>query len=535
MIELNDFSLLSPSGEYKYFTLSEDAENDLSFDYLISNLSKDTKLQTAIRKILCQIPCDRKVIEYRQQVYSDLKNSEAIYSEIMDIFNQLEMEVLDRNTRYINDKSSIWELYSRLKELESYSDSIIKLHKCLANSEFKSEGIKKLKQYIDGIYADSGFNELSEDIKKLGYDSTTIKSITLGINLDEDLRPFEAGIVSVNPNYFSKQTIVEQFLNKHRSKNPNAKDLNGMTYQTHPDSISEVNPLMNNLTNIVEKMLGSIVKDMKRILKKYTDISGFGLLKFADEINFYISFAKLEKRLREINLPCCISDISQKDTTFKDFYNVKLAICRLNNEVEQDIVCNDVYYDKEKSVLILTGPNRGGKTIFTQGIGLAFVLFQSGVFVPCSSGELVLCDGIYTHFPVDENKTVSLGRFGEEADRLSKICSSITGDSLLLFNESFATTSHAESLFIAQDVLKYLCHIGARVCFNTHIFELAENIDEINNSSDAKTKADSIVMGIENGERLYKISFEKPQCKSYAEDIAKKYGITYKQLCEHNN
>ena len=134
-------------------------------------------------------------------------------------------------------------------------------------------------------------------------------------------------------------------------------------------------------------------------------------------------------------------------------------------------------------------------------------------------------------FPVEEEKTVSLGRLGEEAERFREICRAATQDSLLLFNESFATTSHTESLYIAEDVLKYLCCLGARTCFNTHMHELAEHCDRLSDSGQAVCKAVSLVM--ENGDdNRYKISCRKPDGKSYAHVIAKQYGITFEQLSE---
>ena len=217
---------------------------------------------------------------------------------------------------------------------------------------------------------------------------------------------------------------------------------------------------------------------------------------------------------------------------FRDFYNVKLAICRGKGTVEEEIVCNDLEFTREKTVNILTGPNRGGKTIFTQGVGLAFLLYQSGVFVPASSARVRLCDGIYTHFPVEEERTVSLGRLGEEAERFNEICKKATGSSLLLFNESFATTSHTESVYIAEDVLRYLCCIGARTFFNTHMHELAEDTDKFNKAEGAICKAVSVVMENDGGKRSYKISYKAPDGKSYAHEIAYKYGITFEQLME---
>ncbi len=289
---------------------------------------------------------------------------------------------------------------------------------------------------------------------------------------------------------------------------------------------------MNNLANIVERMLPDITHKLKRILKKYTDTSGLLLSKLADEFLFYERFIKMANNISNHGNPCCMPDFSDDNTLISDFYNVKLAVCRIKGMIDHDIVCNELEFTNEKNIMILTGPNRGGKTIFTQGIGLAFLLFQQGVFVPCSRGKMRICNGIYTHFPADENATVSLGRLGEEAQRLSEICKTADSESLILFNESFATTSHTESLYIATDILKYLCCLGSRTCFNTHMHELAENADKLSLSDRSICGAVSVVMGCENGDRSYKIFYKKPDSRSYAHDIACKYGITFEQLCE---
>ena len=202
-----------------------------------------------------------------------------------------------------------------------------------------------------------------------------------------------------------------------------------------------------------------------------------------------------------------------------------------NGTVQNEIVCNDLQFTQARSVLILTGPNQGGKTVFTQGIGLAFLLAQHGVFAPCRKGRLHLCDSIFTHFPADENRTVSFGRLGEEAVRFRDICKAATADSLLLFNESFATTSHTESLYIAKNALQYLCVLGARTCFNTHMHELAADTDALR-TEQAVCGAASIVMGKRGTPEAYRVREAPPDGISDARAIAEQYGITFEQLCK---
>ena len=84
-------------------------------------------------------------------------------------------------------------------------------------------------------------------------------------------------------------------------------------------------------------------------------------------------------------------------------------------------------------------------------------------------------------------------------------------------------------------MLKYLCCTGARTCFNTHMHELAENADVISSVPGAVCRAASVVMENRDGERTYKISFKKPDGKSYAREIAYKYGITFDQLMKNHS
>ena len=176
------------------------------------------------------------------------------------------------------------------------------------------------------------------------------------------------------------------------------------------------------------------------------------------------------------------------------------------------------------------GPNRGGKTTITQAVGLAFLLAQNGIYVPATQMKFSPCDSIFTHFPADENDTVDLGRLGEESKRLAEIFSSASRYSLLLLNESLATTNVAEGLYIARDVVKSMRYLGTRAIFNTHMHDLARNLDEVNTTVKGDSKVESLVTGVENGQRSFKVFIAPPQGVSYAKDIAEKYGVTFDKI-----
>ena len=547
--DIKSFSLLAPDESSCCFRLNENTENDLSVDFITDSISGNSTEQSVLKRILAEMPTDEKTISYRREIYSELRENEELCGKLYDIFDVMRFYVTGRPVQ-IGETSTMLEFLMRLRALEGYISSVLRIKEVIEGYEFRSEGMKRFAEYISSIYDSSGFEELSKDIAAVSDDVNDIKSITIGINLDHEFYPKETGIISLNKFYFDRQSVLKRFMKFHLKDQKSDKDLMQFSMEMHNNDLRWIHqkynglpsptnratdtPLMNNLNSIMERMLPSMTSKLKRVLNRYVDVSGKALAGLADELLFYLRFIGLEKKLTEHGIPCCVAESSDGDTVLRDFYNVKLAICRLNGTVEEDIVCNDLDFTKEKTVQILTGPNRGGKTVLTQGIGLVFLLYQSGVFVPASSAKIRSCDGIYTHFPVDEEKTVSLGRLGEESERFNEICKTASQNSLLLFNESFATTSHTESLYIAEDVLKYLCCTGIRTVFNTHMHELAENADKISGSAGSGFGAVSIVMENDDGKRSYKICCKKPDGKSYAHEIAYKYGITFEQLMDNS-
>jgi len=545
--DIREFSLLAPHREAPSFRLGECAVNDLSVDFLAEKITGNNTEKTTVMKILADMPVSAEAVSYRKNIYAELRDDSELCEKLYEVFDAMRFYINDRPMQ-IGGASTIWEFLTRLRSLESYINSVLKIKELISGRTFRSEGLRRFAEYVSSIYTDSGFDELSQDISGIAEEFETVRSMTIGVNFNQDFYPEEVGIVSLNRFYFGEQSVLKRFIQFQRKNQVTDKDLSPFTMEIPHDSLNRAarkvgrptpngaakdSPLMHNLTTIIERMLPASVSKLKRILNRYVDVSGTALAELADEFLFYLRFIELEKKLNAAGLPTCMGEASEKDTDFHDLYNVKLAICRTLGTVSEDIVCNDISFTYDKTVQILTGPNRGGKTILTQGIGLAFLMYQCGVFVPAASASVELCTGIYTHFPVEEERTVSLGRLGEEAARFCEISRNADRGSLVLLNESFATTSHTESLYIAEDAIRYLCCLGARTVFNTHMHELAAEADTFGSTEKAVCKAVSMVMENDNGRRSYKVSYKKPDGKSYAREIACSFGITFDQLMDN--
>ena len=213
----------------------------------------------------------------------------------------------------------------------------------------------------------------------------------------------------------------------------------------------------------------------------------------------------------------------------RGFYNLKLV----NAIKPEETVKNDLDFDDDKRMYILTGANRGGKTTITQAVGQLYVMAQGGVFIPGESMEYGPVDHICTHFPADEDKTLDYGRLGEECRRFRELYTESTPYSLMLLNETFSTTSFEEGYEIALDACRALLKKGLRTLYNTHMHKLASDLHKINGDQ-SKGRAYSLVAASKNGQRSFKVQIGPPEGTSLAHDIAEKYGVTYEQLTDQS-
>ena len=239
--------------------------------------------------------------------------------------------------------------------------------------------------------------------------------------------------------------------------------------------------------------------------------------------------AKFGRYLAGKGYDICFPDIKDDERmTVKGLYNIRLAI-----EGTKDIVKNDFSFSKDERIFILTGPNRGGKTIIEQAIGLASFMAAHGIFVMASSFTGLPFANILTHFPIDENLTINYGRLGEEAVRIKEIVSNSDDNTLILFNETFSTTSAYDGVYLSKDLIRVLKEKGTYAIFNTHLHELASDIPEMN-KWDGEGDIISIVMERKDDQNTFLLKRAEPDSCSYAHTIAEKYGITYEQMTEKN-
>ncbi|MBQ1739361.1 MAG: DNA mismatch repair protein [Clostridiales bacterium] len=565
MVGDKKFSLLYPRGKtYEFTKIEDDAFHDLGLDVITKEVSSEPREQSIIANILSHLSEDPDVTNYRQDVFDDLKNLPDIREKISELFEKIEFNKQYGVIRKSKDEvEGLWFLMHRLNQYRDYITCVDALKECLGDERIKSQGLKDYRSYIDEVYADAHFNELKKDLEKLTKETSEIQSVTIGMNLNSRLEATSMGIVSVNNKPFKKSNIVSNFADGiSGDKIKEGNEWNGdMHYRVvekqggqsftgvMTEMIKATNPLVRSASSstttsiasgdgianspaqfdtVLNRMLDVMAKSLRRTLDKYSEMALSEVADVIPEFIYYIRFidflSKIESKGFKLTKPKAVpkGDVSMQA---KGFYNFKLA---MNLLTPKDLVVNDLVFDNDHTIYILTGANRGGKTTATQGIGLLYALAQGGVQVPADSFEFAPADCIYTHFPADEDQTMDLGRLGEECIRFKEIFTEATDSSLILMNETFSTTSFEEGYYIACDSIKALLTKGARTIYNTHMHKLG--IDAEDFSKDFKKKASSLIVKSDGGKRSFKLAIAPPEGSSYAADIAKKYGVTYEML-----
>lgn len=139
----------------------------------------------------------------------------------------------------------------------------------------------------------------------------------------------------------------------------------------------------------------------------------------------------------------------------------------------QTFIPNDLHLTDQESLLIITGPNMGGKSTYLRQAALICIMAQAGSFVPASRAELPVLDRIFTRIGAADHVAAGKSTFLVEMEEAALICSRATDKSLVILDEVGRGTSTYDGLALARAIIEYIyTHIRARCLFATHYHEL---------------------------------------------------------------
>lgn len=456
--------------------------------------------------------CDPDTIKYRLDLFNDIVNIEPLHNVFLLFNEKLKEYTYYRSMKVVTDNASLFRQLTDIKFYTEFIDVMYENTSPLSRS-IKSDGLKKLLSYIKEEAESTDFKQLKESFKKVDVNLQNIKSVTVGVNLDVNLNPKEAGLLKINSELFKSSNPIDKFLRM---------DFKESEY----DCISPVTLLASggnieqrvNLNTAVINSLATVMKDAlnksSNFIKSFLNDKLQLFINIIDEFHFISRAADFIIQIKNKGLPLCKPAVTSSD---RYYINGLYSTALMNTLDVGSIVPNDVVFDDKGQIFVLTGPNSGGKTVFLRSVGVAQALFQCGLLIPAKNAVMSVMDKICTHFTVTNMSAAhSIGRLEEECERIAAMMEYITPDTLILMDEAFSSTSAKDGFELANSYLEKLSEKKCKCIFSTHIHELA----------DVETsKWDLLAAEITNGKRTYKIKRGYSDGTSDAKTIAKKYGL----------
>ena len=256
---------------------------------------------------------------------------------------------------------------------------------------------------------------------------------------------------------------------------------------------------------------------------RYADHIDPAIARFEREIQFYVAYLEHIDELRADGLPFCYPAITDRarPLTGRNVFDLALAAGRPGER--RRIVTNDFELRQGERVLVVSGPNNGGKTTFARTIGQLHHLARLGCLVPAREARLPIVDRIFTHFERVESVEDLSSKLEDDLRRIHRILGAATSASLLIMNESFSSTTVDDQLYIGRRVMQQVLDCGLLCVVVTFLDELAA-LDPATVSMVTSVDPD------DPARRTFKIERRPADGLAYAMAVAEKHGLTYRRV-----
>lgn len=504
---------------------------------LLSRLICPENSLNALR-ILTQLSTDEEVLNYRLDILEDFLNVPQLEAVLYENVHKLYVNE-HVNIQKLGLADSFYALNTRLNSLKTFIECITKCHEFCQKFQdrFKSEALKGLVEYFASVYNSEYFDEVKRETDEcLRILAKGVKSVTVGINFDDMMRPVEAMLLSVSTDSIKKKGRFD-WIFKHLDGG--ADRAIGRTHSLYNEN-GGTNDLEAPLFRELKEINSEYISHLDRAIRAYFKKSTEDILTFESQMSFYIGAKRIIDAVRARGLDMCrpkYLKMEERRLNAKGVFDLSFYTQMVSSDpmgsLKDKIITNDCTMDDNGRFFVLTGANNGGKTTYSRAIGIIQVMAQAGIYVPCSSCEISPVDFIYTHFPKEEEVGLNTSRFTQECKQFKVTVDNATRYSMLLLNESIQSTTPTECVFIATELTKIFRCIGVRGVYATHLLELAKNLDKLNAEVEGDTKLVSIVTTVDttaDNKRLYRIVKSAPQEFGYAQTIYKKFGVSFEEV-----
>lgn len=447
-------------------------------------------------------------VRYRQEVFRDLENP-SLFEHIRAFARQMrtmrEYLALADKLYYQHEKERWF-----LDAVGVYCNAVSDLLRALSQEDLSSTALVAFREYLSRYVNSEQFTALLAETENLKADLASVKYCLLIKGDCVTARKYESEV-----DYSAE---VEQAFAKFKQGEPKELKLSVLS-----------GPHMNHVEAAILNLVAKLYPDVFAHLDRYCiERAGYlddTIAAFDREVQFYLAYLEYVAPLRRAGLPFCYPAIAKEDKKIHAYEAFDLALAQKLLQEHSTVVRNDFYLTGRERILVVSGPNQGGKTTFARMFGQLHYLAALGCPVPGRHARLFLFDRLFTHFEKEEDIRNLRGKLQDDLVRVHSVLSQATPDSILVMNELFTSTTSHDALFLGKKILEQISRMDTLCVYVTFIDELA-SLNEKTVSMVATVASDNPAV------RTYKIIRRPPDGRAYAIAIAEKYRLTYDWLKE---
>ncbi len=455
---------------------------DVHLDRIIDDIT-DKKEVYNLKPLFYSKLDNISAIKYRQEVMEELQNP-LLYALIESFAEQMhKMYALLSGAKKSTFKYEKARLY--LDAVSIYVKCIVVLKDNPSNADLKSVGFLEFQEFLTDYTNSSAFLLLSEETQNL---TSELNAVTYRIRIKDLREPVKDYRIEFEPD----QGI----------SHVQASILEGVA-QLYP----EVFQSLENYANQHEHFLDKTIE------------------RFDREIQFYMAYLDYISVLKISGLSFCYPEITNNKNELYNYQGFDLALANKLIGENSLIVCNDFQLSGQERVLVITGPNQGGKTTYARTIGQLHYLANIGCPVPGKKAKLLLFDKLFTHFEKEERTEDHRSKLENDLIKTHQILSASTESSILIMNEILSSTTLQDAVYLSKELMEKIFRLDAICVWVTFIDELASlNEKTVSMVSTVDPKNPAV--------RTFKIIRKETTGIAYALSLAEKHRVTYKDIKE---
>lgn len=446
-------------------------------------------------------------IEYRQEVMQELGDA-RISGAIGRFSNRMQTMrqhlALAGRLRNPHQKDHWF-----LDAVDLYCGAVESLAHDLARFDLESRGLSAFLSYLTSYTGSGAFSSLLADIRVLRAELSgvtyclLIEGNTITVRRCASDADFSTDVARTFERF--RQGAVQD----HRVEFPDR---------------AEMNHVEETVLGLVAKLYPDVFADLGAFQEGHARYLDATIARFDREVQFYRAYLEYIAHLGETGLQFCIPLVSSTSKEISSSEGFDLTLATALAKEKTPVVCNDFFLKDPERILVVTGPNQGGKTTFARAFGQLHFLASLGCPVPGREARLFLFDRLFTHFEREEKIDNLRSKFEDDLVRIHAILTESTSRSIIIINEMFTSTTVKDALFLGRKVLEQATRSDLLCVYVTFLDELT-----------AMEKAVSLVGTVDPEDperRTYKIERRPADGLSYALAIARKNRLTYGDIRE---